>query len=132
MAVAPKISDLQPTKTKYIAGDRVIARIQSNLSASQFRILESSINEYAGVALNILIVDCRNVQLQLVRGNSRTMLADPSYVSSRLGNTVTFGCSKVEFLPDDFLVVKQRIPSLAFHANLIRWAGDILIIPDIW
>lgn len=130
--VRPKFSDLQPTKVVYQAGDRVIARIQANLTPTQRRILESSINKYAGVELNILIVDCRNVALQLIRGSESTILADLSYSSAQQGNTVSFGCSKVELLPDDLLVAKQRIQSPSFDFNLKRWAGGIQVINDIW
>ena len=129
--VNPKLSDLQPTKITYCAGDRVIARVQSNFSPHQRGVLESCINRYARVELNILIVDCRNVTLRLVRGNSSTILADLSYASARHGNTVSFGCSKVELLPGDLLLVKQITKCPSFDFNLQRWSGGIQVVDEI-
>lgn len=133
--VVPRLGDIRPTKTSFVAGERVIARVNQILTADQKKKILQGINKYAGVELNSLIVDCTRVNLVRIRKEESISVAGPSHMSSKAGPVLHFGCSKVCFEEGDsfLLSISYQDPRLR---NLIidevkRWIGDheVSIIP---
>jgi hypothetical protein len=135
MAAVPKLGDLSPTKSKFSAGERVIARVNQALSSAQKKKICQGINQYAGVELNALIVDCSTVELIRFRGEDQILVAGRFHYARKDGRTLTFGCSKVDFMPGDSFTLAIRYqdpgPRNAIKEEVKRWIGDhkITIIP---
>lgn len=134
--VNPRLGDISSTKTGFIAGDRVIARVNQPLTREQKKKILSGIDKYAGVALNALIVDCSTIELIRDRSLTRVCLAGRHHYSSRSGREIQFGCSKIDFEAGDifYLAIKWQDPKLrnSIKNEISRWIGAHEIIEIPW
>lgn len=127
----PLLSDIQLTRIKFNPGDRVLARVSSNLSSEQYKKLERSIIKFAREDVRVLIVNCMEIRMVRLRlGEDPYRMAGPEDMQSQpidLG-VANLRCSVTEFEPDDQLVI--TIPRLALesqkrqlHKFVQEWTG---------
>jgi hypothetical protein len=138
MTSKPKLNEAAP-KIAYRAGDRVIARLGSFPSREVVKKIKDSIDSYAGVELNSLVIDCSTVTLLLERGGVIQCLAGPKYLKThQLGSnrTYSFGVSKFEIQSDDRFYVSTQITSSAVVDSILKrikhWVGDCEMVHVPW
>lgn len=134
----PKLNEAS-SKVAYSAGDRVIARLGTFPSRDVVKKIKDSIDSYAGVELNSLVIDCSTVTLLLERGGTVQCLAGPKYLKTHQLNsarTYSFGVSKFEIQSDDRFYVSTRITSTSVIDSILRkirhWVGDCEIVHLPW
>lgn len=127
----PLLSDIQPTKQKYNAGDKIIAVVTTDLTADQRRRMIYSINKFVGVDVDVLIVNASHTTAILCgHDQPEFALFQPSIKTSEseLG-VANISLTKVEFKPGDKLFVSTKHLSTEDQRTQIlkyfqRWAGD--------
>lgn len=125
----PLLSDIPAHKTKFEAGDRVLARVSVALNASQYRNLKRAITKFAGADVRVLIVNCLQTVIVHVDRvtEKRSQLAGPTdsaYHDPAVG-VANLNCSKVELKPDDRLFVfVPRIASEPQRDMIRRWVKE--------
>lgn len=66
--VRPKIADVQCTRLKFEPGDRILVRTYVQLSREQIKKLRRSIEKWAGVAVEVLIINATEIDLEIIKG----------------------------------------------------------------
>lgn len=134
--VVPRLGDLSPSKIQFKAGDRVIARVNQTLNYSQWKKISASIDQYAGVSLDSLIVNCSVIELiQQSIGRPPVCLAGRSHYSTSDNHVFKFGCSIVNILEGDIFFLSMRyiieISRRREEKRIQNWVGDceIRVIP---
>lgn len=125
----PLLSDLQPTRTTYCAGDRLIARVSIDLGSSKKLTLQRMIRQYTREDVRILIVNCSAIELIRIRGEEALVLAGLMHTSSQKLGVLSFGASKVDLDEKDGLVCKFRglgsSKEKIFKEELEEWSPGI-------
>lgn len=61
----PRLADVQCSRIKFEPGDRVLVRVYDTLDADQQRRLRRTIQKWAGVEVEVLIVDGRRMEVEV-------------------------------------------------------------------
>jgi len=134
--IVPRLGDLSPTKMKFKAGDRVIARVNQTLNYEQWKKITSSLDQYAGVQLDSLIVNCSVIELiQQGVGVPPVCIAGRAHYSSSDAHVFKFGCSVVNISEGDVFFLSMRY--IEFNSRrreekrIQNWIGDneLRVIP---
>ncbi len=133
----PLLSDIQPTRTTFNAGDRVIARVSSSVSRQQVRKIIRSVCKFAGADIRVLVVDSTSVRIDKLRGQVLDALVQPGQADFRPGREgiASLRCSVVDFRLNDRLfvsvpVIDGDLQRKQVHDWIKNWCGpdvDIVI-----
>lgn len=128
----PLLTDVHPTKIKFEAGDRILARVADDLNINQHQNLVRSIKKFAEADVRVLVVNCLSTRMMLVhKGGGGKMLASHEHAlqqSLDLG-VANVSCSPVKFLEGDRLILCVPPSVEGLHKKqlerlLKEWAGD--------
>lgn len=103
----PLLSDIQCTRTKFDAGDRILVRLSTNLTREEEQRVEKVVTKFAGVDVRILLVNCLDVKLLCKKANGEVLrLADASYAEYQETKIRVFNinCCKIDLEKGDQLI----------------------------
>lgn len=128
MSATPLLSDIEPTKARYQAGDRVVCKVKSHITSAQADKLRKSVKEFAGADINLIIINTSRFHVVRIRqGEENLVIAQMSDITgeTRLG-VANVDLAKVDFQRDDKLVVLSPVdyPEEQCRSAFKRWAGD--------
>lgn len=134
----PLITDIQPTRYVYRAGDRVIARVSCQIPADKEARLQRLIKGYTREDVRVLVVDCTMVKVAWKHAATGVIesLVDPSDIQHQGldAGFVNLDCSVTELVDGDTLIFSYRQLS---ESQLVRkqmvdkikqWAGNSIEI----
>lgn len=132
MAV-PVLSAIDLSRPRFKDGDRLIARVSTQLRADQQLKLERSIRRFAHADVRVWIVNCLTMNVDLIRGGiQRENLVSLLHIEpdSKLAGKMNMSLGVVEFLDGDVLEVQtcrmtqQQIKEI--QARLKDWSGKMI------
>lgn len=125
MSARPTLSDL-PSQAKYAAGDRLIARVSTDLTKDEEKKLRKAVVKFAGNDVNVLFVNTSRSQLALIRRQENPVaLAEFTMATheSKL-RIANIDLLKVDLKPNDELVyMTSPMAMAAMGEALHEWAG---------
>lgn len=125
--VIKKLSDL-PSKTKYEAGDRLIAHVSVNLLDQQINNIVRAIQKWAGSEVRVLVVNCSEIKIVQGRnGKPISEIAGLSHIQNQTDfpGIANISTSKVDIRDDDTLVVfVPRIQSDLHEKRIKKWIQE--------
>ena len=131
----PLLSDIPVVHRKYALGDRVIARVYTELTPDQDRRLRRIVNRFSGADVNLLIVNVVTSGIMRVRARCPDLLIAKMEVvlNPQQMGILNLDLARVELLPDDALIVKVATAEHAekTKAAIRRWAGidvDVVVV----
>lgn len=134
----PLLTDSQPTKYQYQAGDRILVRVSCVLTPDQYAKIERAVKKYTRTDLNVLIVNCSQVKILWMHGITRDIetLVSPEDVQSRSldAGVANLDCSVTRMPAGDTLTVivpriSSEIQQKTIHDWVQRWTGkDVEVI----
>jgi hypothetical protein len=126
----PLLGDLPSTKTRYEAGDRVVAKVRTQLSHEQRNRLYRQLCKFCGADVNLLIVNTAVMGLLRTRPDDRLCIAgiQSNTQESSLG-VANVDLAKVDFQLGDRLFVAMTmkldpLQKLDIKGAIQRWCGD--------
>lgn len=130
MIAIPLLGDLPATKTRYEAGDRILAKVSTELTPGQFLKLRRNIIKFCQADVNLFVVNTARYAFYRAGADvtNNMILAErrPVTNESKLG-LANIDLAKVEFEPGDSLLVQwpKDLP-IADETKraLQRWVGD--------
>ena len=129
--VAPKLSDIRTSKTKFRPGDRVMCRVSTYLSKDYIRRIERAVNRFVGVPVRLLILDITKVSLFA----GGVEISAPGLVGAPAAGKVKFDLSVVDFTQikrlDAFCKIDNTIKNDIMY-GLKEWIGDADVEVVVW
>lgn len=133
----PKLGSLEPAKSQYNPGDRVVVRVSRALTSDERRSCEASVNQWCRVDVNQLFVDCSSIEIVARRQQSDdTLVAGlDHYQFTPDTTTIRMSCSAVRVDEGDTFELYLKHPQGPANQILIdlrRWVGpdhEIVVMP---
>lgn len=131
----PLLSDIEPSKTQFAPGDRVLVRVYCYLTDDQRHNIQKSIKKYAGEDVNLLIFPAHWASMYVTHadGNGTYLSECMPEVQPTLG-VLHLRCAKVDLPPLSKLVVRDYREMSAIQQQecrrmIERWAGaDVEVV----
>lgn len=76
MAKKPGLADVQCTRLQFRPGDRILVRHFGKLDYGQQRKLRKTIQKWAGVELEVLIIDTSRMDIQIEQNTPNPKIVD--------------------------------------------------------
>lgn len=70
----PRIAEVQCSRIQFRPGDRVLVRVHQDLSAEQVNRLRKSVEKWAGDQVEVLIVNCLQMEVEVDQRASRLQI----------------------------------------------------------
>ena len=141
MSAKMLLIDVETDRPKFRDGDRVIARVSSDLRKDQKMNLVRTITKFAKAAVRVWIVDCRRMSVDLIRGGRSESLVSLLHIEPHadpLPGKMNLSLSVVEFQAFDTLEIhcapESKQGAIEQSAQLKDWTGrevEVRIIPDL-
>jgi hypothetical protein len=138
----PLLGDLEPTKYKYQAGDRVLVTVARDTTPQQRDNIKKTLDKFCGVEVNSLIINTTRFRVVRQRvGYPDVELFEPTVdPAANTPNVANIKLTKVEFesnhrlvvTPPCFLDPPQR---KSVEEYFKKWAGpsvEVIIGPPNW
>jgi hypothetical protein len=128
MAV-PILSDVDMSRPRFKDGDRLIARVSTELRADQRLILTKTIRKFAHAEVRPWIVNCLKTSVDLIRAGRRENLVSLVHVEpdAKTKGVMNLSLGVVDFMDGDILeVTTRRMESHQIRdmqAMLRDWSG---------
>jgi len=71
MGVLPRVANVDFSRLKIEAGDRVIVRYWCDLDGEQLKKLRKAVSKWAGEEVRVLLVDVRKMDVQVEKAKKR-------------------------------------------------------------
>lgn len=128
----PTLSDIQPVRTQFEPGARVLVRTLSDMTPEQHRKISCAITKYAGCDVRVAVVNVARCRVTLTTPTGQTkVLAAPEHAhgTMQLQGHAAINCGSYRFADGDWLDVayqhylspQERARASAYWC---RWAGD--------
>ncbi len=137
MSARPLLTDSQPIKYDYRAGDRILARVSSHLNAEDYHKIVRAITKYIREAVRVIVVDCSSLRIDWIHNGNVDCLASPKHIQDKSIHcgVANLDCSVTELESGDKLVVTllkkghSDVQKQKCHDWIQQWAGkDVEII----
>lgn len=128
----PLLSDIQPTQTRYQAGDRLICTVSSEIDEVQeFRIVRA-VRRYTGAHVALLVVNASHTVAELNRSREDPILlfTQKGITEETRSGVAHIVTTKVDLFAGDRIIVKTRADCVdKMRRDFKEWAGrDVEII----
>ena len=67
MGVLPRLADVSCTRMRFDPGDRILVKVRQDLSREDAAKLRKSVERWAGNAVEVLVMNANNVELEVVK-----------------------------------------------------------------
>lgn len=125
------LSDLNDRAPEFHPGDRVLVRTSTELSKEQHHKMSRAIKKFTGEDVRLLIVNCNQLKIILIRGETKIDLVVPEHAQHQDKNTAVanVGCSVIDMFANDQLVITPfwvltRLQYLQIKKQMEEWVGD--------
>lgn len=128
MSAIPLFSDLPSTKTRYNAGDRIVAKVTTDLSPAQYHKFYKSVKAFCQADVNLLVINTSKISVLRVRAGEQDLeiAARTLKTNESMHGKAQVDLARVEFKKDDQLIV--RTTPVLYRPEVKRvfsqWAGS--------